>query len=103
MDVEEALQYLSSTDEEAARLKGRMKGLEIHLKRIKSKVFLTTDGTVAVREATAYNSNEYAQGANEYENAVADHEIIANKRASAALWFEYWRSQGANRRAGAIT
>lgn len=98
--VENALKYLASTDEQVAQLKGHMKAAEHLLKVGKAMAFLKADGNNAEREAAALTSDEYAGLVEELENAVADYETIHNKRERAVLTIEVWRSENASRRQG---
>ena len=94
----EAIKYLASTDEECARAKSLAEGLSHKIKRVKAIKFLSAKGTVAEREATAYSSVEYEAIIEEHQNAVADYEILRNKRNTANAQFEWARSMNANRR-----
>lgn len=99
MNVTECLTNLAESDEPAARAKALMKGLELKLKRVKAFEFLNAKGSsVSERMEKAYNSAQYSDTAKEYENAIADYELLANQRNTWTLGFEYWRSNNANRR-----
>ena len=98
MNVTDCLANLAETDDKAANAKALMKGLELNLKRVKAYEFLQAQGTVAEREHKAYDSEQYKETAQKYQNAIADYEILANQRNTWTLGFEYWRSNNANRR-----
>lgn len=100
--LQKALTYLAQTDEEAANAKASMKALEQKRKTIKGLAFIEASGTVGEREAKAYASQEYQDIVEQYENAVADAELYANKRKTEELIIEVWRSSNANRRRGNI-
>jgi len=95
--VERALPFLRDTDEEHAKAKARVKGLERKEKTIKAVKFLDAHGSsVAEKEAVVHASNEYKQWTEDYENAVYDEQILANKRKRAELTIEVWRSVNAS-------
>jgi hypothetical protein len=100
--LQKALVYLAETDMPAAQAKAKVKALEQRRKTVKAVVFLESDGTMAEKEAKAYASREYQDIVNDYENAVADSELYANKRRTEELIVEIWRSLGANRRSGNV-
>jgi hypothetical protein len=100
---DKALQYLIDTDEKTAKARAYQLGLEKQEKTIIGTLVLASEGTVAEKEATARTSHEYKCWREDYENAVADYEILKNRRHTAELIIEVWRSEGANRRQGNIT
>lgn len=97
---DDALLYLAATDEECARAKARMKGLEAQEKTVMAMVILENriGTTVQEREALAKTDSTYLQWQASYESAVLDYEIINNKRNTAEITIECWRSENANRR-----
>lgn len=97
-----ALTYLAETDVPAAEAKARMKAIEQRRKTIKGIEFLASSGTMAEKEAKAYKSEAYQSIVDEYESAVADAEIYANKRKTEELIIEVWRSVNSSRRKGNI-
>lgn len=100
--LQKSLKYLAETDESAAKAKAYMLGLEKQEKSILGIEYLKTTGTVGERDAEARNSTAYTKWREDYENAVADFELLRNKRATEALIVEVWRSENANRRRGNI-
>lgn len=100
---DKALQYLIDTDEKAAKARAYMLGLMKQESTIVGSLILQLKGTVAEKEAGAKTSHEYKCWREDYENAVADFEIYKNRRHTAELIIEVWRSEGANRRQGNIT
>lgn len=102
---DKALQYLIDTDEEAAKARANMLGLEKQEKTILGVAILAQkghEGTVGEKEAKARNSDEFKAWLERYENAVADYEIYRNRRHTADLVIECWRSENANRRQGQV-
>ena len=97
----EALNYLANTDEDCARAKARMKGLEYAIKRVLAAETLTaTAKTAGERKAAAEASEAYKTVTTDYENAVLDYELLATKRSTQTARFEWCRSINANRRMG---
>ena len=84
-NVSAALHSLTETDVEYGQLIARVKALEHQVKTIKALVFLEAVGTVE-----------------DYQNAVADREIMGAKRKTHELVIDVWRSCNANRRQGNI-
>lgn len=101
---DKALQYLVDTDEPAAKARAFMLGVEKQEKVILGlKILKQMSGTVSERDARARTSAEYLEWKAQYENAVADYELCRNRRHTAELVIECWRSENANRRQGNIT
>ena len=101
-DVSKCLDYLKQTDEEEANLGAMVKGLEEYKKVVKALAFLDAGGSAAERTEKAYASEEYKLFIEKMENARADHDIILNKRKTAELTIDVWRSINANQRKGNI-
>lgn len=100
---DKALQYLIDTDEPAAKARAYQLGVEKQEKTILGAEFLNQKtGPVAEKDAIARNSNEYNCWREDFENAVLDHELYRNRRHTAELIIELWRSENANRRQGNI-
>ena len=97
----EALVYLASTDEDCARAKARMKGLEYAIKRVLASETLKADGKTATeRKAQGEASERYCEVTKDYESAILDYELLATKRSTQLARFEWARSMNANRRQG---
>tara|TARA_R110002020_G_scaffold145872_4_gene320163 strand:- start:190 stop:516 length:327 start_codon:yes stop_codon:yes gene_type:complete len=101
-NVSAALRSLTETDVEYGQLIARVKALEHQAKTIKALVFLEAIGTVAEREAKANSSGTFRAFVEDYQNAVADREIMGAKRKTHELVIDVWRSCNANRRQGNI-
>ena len=101
-ELSEKLAYLAETDDKAAIAKALVKALERKEKTVKAMGFLEAEGTVASREHKAVSSDEWDKHVNDYKSAVADSETYENKRNTAALVCEVWRTLQANRRRGNI-
>ena len=68
------------------------------LKQVRARCFLEADGTVAEREAKAFQTDEYVAAAEGYYAAVELDEQYRNLRANNELIIETWRSTNADRR-----
>ena len=90
--MERALKYLAETDKAEADLYK----LSLEMKERKESVFslrkAAHDGTVAEREAFAYDDEQYKQAADAYFDAIAAHREIKNKRDRAIITIDVWRS-----------
>lgn len=101
-DVSHMLTSLAKTDEQYARLTAAVKALDHKRRVIRAIAFLEISGTVAEREALATASKEYKAFIVEYENTIADKEILGAKRKRAELTIDVWRSLNAARNKGQI-
>ena len=96
--MEKALTYLAETDEPLAKLKTDAERYEYVAKKVRSSIFLHSEGTVADRQASADVSEEYANAMRDYFRARNDSLAMENKRKTESLVYEAWRSINANRR-----
>lgn len=96
--VEKAMKYLANTDEPHALAKALVKAMDYKIKTVRALAFLQASGTVAEREAQSSASKEYCDFVERYQNAVADYELMENKRTTAQLEIDIWRSLEASRR-----
>jgi hypothetical protein len=99
--VEEILNYLSESDDEYGRLSARVKGLEKDEKIIIAQGILEHrryEKTMAESEAKAKSSQKYIKWREDYENAVADFEIMRSHRSTCQIVWETWRTEQANLR-----
>lgn len=98
--MEEALGYLSDTDETCATLRADMERAEFRAKRTEQAIFKISDGTVAERTAVAKTSPDTEAAYEKHFQAMQDYWTVANRRATEAIVIETWRSLNANRRQG---
>lgn len=102
---DKALQFLILSDDDAANASAYKIGLEKQEKTILGMELLKLkgkNGTVAEKDAICRNSEAYNEWREKYENAVADYELIRNRRHTADTLIECWRSLNANRRQGSV-
>lgn len=100
--VQKALTYLSETDEPCAKAKSFLMGTEKQEKTVIAVEYANGDGGVEERKQAAYRSPAYTDWKNKYQEAVYDFEIMRNRRTTAELIVEVWRSVNANRRHGNV-
>lgn len=100
--LQKALIYLAETDESCAKARGLLAGLDRQAKTVKAVEFLNSPGNVSERNEMAYSSQRYVDHTIKIENATVDYEIMRNKRLTAELIVEVWRSENANRRRGNV-
>ena len=94
----DAIRFLASTDDEAAIKKRAMLAAEYVMKRTKAHEFLNAKGAQGERNNIAECSSAYQEKVKLYTDAFCEFEAIRNKRATAEIQFEAWRSLNANRR-----
>lgn len=98
----QALGYLADTDENYARAKALVDGLEETKKTVKAAAFLRASGAQGERSEKAYNSPEYRNHLTLLENAILELELLRAKRTTEALYIEVWRSLQSARKQGVI-
>lgn len=98
--MDEALDYLSGTDELCAALGADCERLEFKAKRTKAAVFKLSEGSVAERNAIAETAGEVDAAYEDYFKALEKFNAVRNKRATETIVFEAWRSLNSNRRQG---
>lgn len=96
--ADEALEYLTTTTGAIGAAKAELERSEILRKRVRRRVFLTTSGTVAEREARADCEPEVQEADDRYIRAVAEYETLRAKRDVESIALEVWRTESANRR-----
>ena len=94
----DALNYLADTDEPCAKAKSLMEGKKEQKKSILAIQFLESEGTGQERDATAHSSNDFKYWRDSYKSSVLDYETMRNRRTTATLLVEAWRSLNSNRR-----
>ena len=101
--AEAAIKFLCQTDEQAAVAKSYMVGLEKQEKTVLATEMLKSlEKSAAMKEQEARCSESYQEWQKKYENDVYDFEIARNKRNSASMTVELWRSVNANRNRGNV-
>jgi hypothetical protein len=99
--LEAALRYLSETDEQAAGARAQRLRAEFARERLRAKLTLESNETSDTkRRAWAECQPAYAEACEYEAQTVGDDEFLRNKRNTANVIVEAWRSENANRRAG---
>ena len=102
-DAEKALEYLKHTDTEAAKARSLMNYVDDTKKTILAAAFVDiTVGSAADRLKQAESSKPYQEHLVKLQKATYDYELLRNKRKSAELQIEMWRSINSNMRKGNI-
>jgi len=96
----EAFEYLRDTTDAIGAAKGELERSEILRKRVRKKLFLSADGSVAQREAIAENSSESEAADERYVEAVTAYATLSAKRDIETIALDVWRTESANRRRG---
>ena len=97
--MEKALEYLSQTDEPCALAKSNMEGIKEQKKTILAiELLKVKEGSVSEKEAKAHSSDDFGVWLDKYEEAVLVYETYRNRRKTAELLIEAWRSINSNRR-----
>ena len=99
--IERALHYLAETDLSYAEAKAALESAEILRKRVRARVFLTEDGTVAERQAEAETHHDTEAADDQYVQAIKAFEELKARRQRAELLIDVWRSLEATRRKAA--
>lgn len=98
--AEQAINYLSETDEDVANAKADLARAEYILKRVEAREFLCATGNVKERESKARASNEWDAASQDVTTALATYERIRAKRESERIVWDTWRTNEASRRQG---
>lgn len=100
--AEKALEYLAQTDVAIAKAKALMIGLDEQRKTIEAGEFLKSEGSAAERKQRALASESYRNHIEAYEDSVLTYETLRNRRLTATLQIEMWRSVNSARNKGQI-
>lgn len=96
--AEEAFEFLRDTVQQIGDAKGELERSEIMRKRVRRKHFVTTEGSVALREAQAENMPDTEAADERYVKAVSAYESLRARREIEAIALDVWRTEAANRR-----
>lgn len=97
-DCDAALEFLQDSCDAIAAAKAELERSEILRKRLRRKWFLTSNGTVAEREALAESIAEVQESDDRYVAAVSAYEGLRAKRELRVIQVDVYRSQEASRR-----
>ena len=97
-----AMDYLAETDEPHARARANYHALAELRKTVRALCFQEAKGGVKEREMAAECANEYVEHIRKIEKAEIEFHVLHNKRKSAELVVELYRTYSANVRKGNI-
>ena len=100
--AERALTFLIESDEQFAVMKTEARRAELHLKKAKAAKFLTATGNIEARKAMAEMAPFVLDAEKAWLDAEQDYETLRNRRDSATLLWEHWRSLNSARKQGMI-
>jgi len=100
--VSDAIEYLAMSDTLAAGAKANRIRQEHRRKRVRARLILdSNEKTAGLKEAWAECQPSYADACEDEAESVEADETHRNKRNTADAIIEAWRSEQANKRAGA--
>jgi len=101
-DVDKAVDYLVDTDAEFARATAYASFSEDKKKTVLATLMAGQPGSISARKMNAEASPEYLKACEDARDAIMDREILRNRRKSAELVVEVWRTMSANQRKGNV-
>jgi len=100
---DKALTYLAETDISAAEARADVERQEYILKQIKAAAYLDSmESTIDAKKADVEIDQSVLDQKENCIQSLIDYQGVANKRETARLIIEVWRSENANRRQGGI-
>lgn len=102
VSIGDALRFISETDDQYGRAKGRVKALECLMKHTEAKEMMAAEGSAEIRKAKARSSKAYSDLVAEYEEVSYIECLLSVKRDTASLIIEAWRTKSANQRKGSL-
>lgn len=100
--AEMAINYLARTDEPAAELKVDTERADLNRTKVKAAIFTHADGTVEDRKAISLNDNESIVADERYFETKLKYETLKNRRSTAVLVWEHWRSKNSAMKQGIV-
>lgn len=98
--MEAALTFLGETDDAYAEAKANLARAEILAKRARSRIILTSEGSVEVKKAQAETHPEVGQADDELVEAITVYEKLRARRQRAEVTIDVFRTLEASRRRG---
>ena len=98
--MEKALHYLVETDDTVAEAEGEMQSAEYKHGLVKDRIFLTSEGPVAERNARAGCSSEALEAHTNYIHWLVRVKQLKAKRETESQVIAIYRTQEASRRQG---
>ncbi len=100
--AEGALNFLIGSDEQFADFQVEVDRSDLAMKRTKDALFHTGSGGVEARKAKANLAEEAIAAEERWLDAKQDYLTLKNRRGSATLLWEHWRSLLSARKQGTI-
>mgnify|MGYP001177211260 CR=1 FL=1 len=105
--LQEALEYLATTDEEHAKLSAGIDYLKDKHKADKAQFIMTNPSahlqkSAAMKETAYYSSNDYMNYISEKKDVAYKLNLLENKRAKENLVVDVWRTLEASRRKASV-
>ena len=102
-DVEKAVEYLASTDEQHAKITASQESMKDAEKHTKGKYVITHgDLPVSKAEHAYYASSDFLEMLKLKKEGLEHLKELTNKRQTAVLRIEIWRTLEASRRKGNV-
>ena len=99
-EADRAFNYLAETDEQVAQLVVAEKA-QLHVAEETEKTaYLRAEGTVKERDCIAGLDPTYKEKYEKYLEVQFERRVLENRRKSAALCLDLWRTKEASRRVG---
>ena len=102
MDIDNDLQYLAKTDESYSTASAELDYQKDELKHTKGIFVTKSDTSVSKAQEEFYANQEYKLAIDKIYNAQVTVNTLRNKRATAILRIDVWRTLEASRRKGNI-
>lgn len=99
---DKALIYLAETDEPAAKAKTLVKALEDQKKPLLANLYLDAEGSQGDRVKKAEAHPDYQEHLQKLNDARYEFEHMNEKRNTAKIILDIWRSENSNRRVGHV-
>jgi hypothetical protein len=96
--AEEAFEFLRDSTERIGSARGAYERAEIMRKRVRKRIFVGSEGSVAQREALAEIHEDVINIDDQYIEAVVAFETLRAKRDIETIALDVWRTESANRR-----
>lgn len=96
--MENAMDFLASTDDAYAEAKANVLRAEILVKRIRARLFIAEEGSVEVRKAKAEAHQEAIDGDEALCSATLAFEALKARRSRAEILIDVYRTLEASRR-----
>jgi len=101
-DVEKAVEYLASTDETHAKLAATQESMKDAEKHLKGQYVMGSDLPISKAEHKFYQSKDFVEMMKLKKEGFEHLKELTNKRQTAVLRIEIWRTLEASRRKGNV-